>query len=159
MWSWNCSPFGGLRDLLSDIVSDRNRSRPRSHHRSHCWSAMQFLISDYVGNFSLHCLSLVRCFWKIWWWSITEQWSACFLGWGFVMSLESVDLTIFIQLGNFSMVVSSCRSFGISSSQQVRLSKTIILHVQLVEVAPSPPGARCSAHCQPWRANPEPHEC
>lgn len=158
MWSWNCSPFRGLRDLLSDIVSDRNHFHPRSHLHSHSWNETQFLISDYVGNFSLHCLSLVRCFWEIWRWSITEQWSACFLGWGFVMSLESVDL-IFIQLGNFSTVVSSCRSFRYLLFSQVHLSRTIILHVQLIEVPPLPPGARCSAHCQPWRANPEPHEC
>lgn len=54
------------------------------------------------------------------------------------MPLESVDLTIFIQLGNFSMAVSSLGYFDISSSQQAHLSRTIILHVQLVEVPPHP---------------------
>lgn len=155
MWSCNCSPFRGLRDLLSDIASDRNHPHPGSHLHSHSWSAMQFLISDYVGNFSLHCLAPVRCFWEIWQWSITEQRSACFLGWGFVMPLESVDLTIFIQPGNFSMAVSSCRLF-----QYLLLSAGTSSENHNSARSACWRAPRCSAHCQHWRANPEPpREC
>lgn len=155
VWSCNCSPFRGLRDLLSDIVSDRNHSRPCHHLQSHSWSAMQFLISDYVGNFSLHCLSPVRCFWEICRWSSIEQRSACFLGWGFVMPLGSVDLTIFIQLGNFSTAVSSCRLFRYLLLSAGTSSEN---HHSARSASWSARG--CSVHYQHWRANPEPpHEC
>lgn len=115
-------------------------------------SAMCFLFSDYLSDFSLYCLSLVSCFGEIWWQCITEEHSVCVLDLEFVMPLESADLRLFIQLRSFLAAISLCILF----LYPLHSAGTSFQNLSPAHSASwnGPTVHGCSAHFQHLRANP-----